>query len=193
MSKICKNCGEPISSKRGVYLCQKCAHEIKSKSAKKEHICVDCGTSFIGGIRALRCPQCKIANRRERDKLYKQRGAKRHIGDTDTCEICGKEYIVNSGMQRYCLECAEKAVSDKIKKSALKRYYDNKETINPVRNDRKKPVSVCVVCGKHFSKPYPFQTCSEECRKKVASYNYAIADYKRGKRKSIPEDPKKYQ
>ena len=81
----------------------------KGTSTLRMRVCRQCGIEFMGGPRAWYCPTCRIERQREQGRTCKQRqrkGQTRRLGSIDKCEICGKDYIVNSARQRYCPECA---------------------------------------------------------------------------------------
>ena len=64
-----------------------------------------CGKEFNGGPRAFYCPDCRVIRTKEAQKRFRQgKTAKRKLGSVDKCELCGKEYIVTAGRQKYCSE-----------------------------------------------------------------------------------------
>lgn len=71
-------------------------------------ICCVCGRTFSGGPRSWYCPECREDRRREREKKYRSGPAKRPLGSYDICENCGEQYIVASGLQKYCPACQQK-------------------------------------------------------------------------------------
>lgn len=86
-----------------------------------------CGVTFFGGSTAKYCPTCRAERIRQRNKAYKARRNTRSLGSTDLCAICGKEYTVNSGPQKYCSECAVKEDKRRKRESWLREYYGNPE------------------------------------------------------------------
>lgn len=70
-----------------------------------DRICRTCGKSFKGGPRAWYCPDCREERQKEREAKYRRGEPKRHLGSIDKCLICGKEYTVESGLQKYCPDC----------------------------------------------------------------------------------------
>ena len=77
--------------------------------------CRECGVTFQGGPRAWYCPRCRAERQAQQNREYKQRkkmGNVRIIGQKYPCEICGKKYILSSGLQRFCKECAEKHLKE---------------------------------------------------------------------------------
>ena len=73
-------------------------------------ICRQCGKSFLGGPRAWYCPECRAERKLATDREFKARkraGNVVPIGSIIKCEICGKDIVKNSGLQRFCDKCAE--------------------------------------------------------------------------------------
>ena len=102
----------------------------------RDRICRQCGMSFYGGPRAWYCPSCRTERARERNRNFV--AAARPIGSTDKCAVCGKEYIVKAGRQKYCPECAPIEIKKVDRKQSLTYYHKNKDVINPLRNARRK-------------------------------------------------------
>lgn len=129
----------------------------------KDHIC-PCGAPFKGGPRATYCPECRAVRMRETNRLHKHNGPRRPLGSTGTCETCGKGYVVNAGLQRYCPDCAPESIKAKDRAQGLEYYYKNKDAINPVRNvARRKASGICPECGKAYDPAAGRVTCSAEC------------------------------
>lgn len=81
----------------------------KSVNNLRPRTCKECGATFKGGPRAWYCPRCRAERQAQQNREYqerKKRGSTRKIGQKYPCEICGKMYILSSGLQRYCAECA---------------------------------------------------------------------------------------
>lgn len=115
-------------------------------------ICIRCKRQFRGGPRAWYCPTCREDRRRERERKYANRPSNRPLGSTDICQSCGAEYIVCSGLQKYCPDCqpikhreldAEQGVkyyhkhyaAEKEKRRA--RYAASKDEINRKRREKR--------------------------------------------------------
>lgn len=131
-------------------------------------VCKECGKTFSGGPRAWYCPECRENRRRERDRLRQKKGPNRKLGSTDYCVACGKPYIVNSGLQKYCPKCAPEQIAEIDRKQGLEYYTTNKDQINPKRNaKRAKDLKelTCAVCGKKFLGYENQKVCGEACRK----------------------------
>jgi hypothetical protein len=185
--KSCKHCGQTFETdKRGAYLCPACALQAKRDSVYRERICIDCGTPFMGFPKSKRCPACQASVKRTRDAAQKRNGPRRPLGSTDTCQNCGKEYIVESGRQRYCKDCAAQAVGENVR--SHKRDY--MEAYAPEHRDEKEHNrsynKVCLVCGKVFGDGLPSVTCSPECAKKLTAIRNNESLYRSGKRKTSP-------
>lgn len=130
-----------------------------------ERICRECGVTFQGGPRAWYCPECR--KRRERERARKRsKDPARKLGSTDLCENCGAEYIVQSGLQKYCKKCKPIMHKALDRRQSLDYYNTHKDDINPRRNAaRRVPWRRCVVCGGLFQPRGTRKTCGGECRK----------------------------
>lgn len=188
-TRICKNCGKVFEVPTGkeAYLCEKCAKKSKSNSVLRERTCKICGAPFMGYPRSFFCPECSAKRKKQQKKIYNQRKPSRPLGSVDTCEACGKPYIVNSGRQRYCTECAEMKVKENIR--AHKREYmaENSEKSKELKAETRGKRYICPICGKEFEKHTSAAACSLDCEKELRRRRQNRADIKRGKRK-IPAD-----
>ncbi|MDL2315488.1 hypothetical protein LJC59_00195 [Desulfovibrio sp. OttesenSCG-928-A18] len=152
-----------------------------------------CGRPFMGGPRAWFCPYCREERRRAAGRRHlrrKRQGLARTIGEPDICPICGREYEVKGGNQRYCPECAPCVILENDAEQGLEWYMANREEINPARNSRraqKTPrLTPCPVpgCGKEFVKHGPAIVCPDcrpEWRKKRQR------EYDQARRHPVPE------
>lgn len=188
-ARVCRDCGRKfeVETGRDLYLCPDCAKRARSESVIRERTCKSCGKPFVGYPRSFFCPACSAERKRQQKKMYSQRKPSRPLGSVDTCENCGKQYIVNSGRQRYCSECAEKKVQENIRTHKREYMAENKEKIQKIKSESRGKRYVCAICGKEFEKHTPAVTCSLECEKELKRRRQNRADIKRGKRK-IPED-----
>lgn len=188
-TRICKNCGKifEVPAGKEMYLCPDCATESKRKSVIRERTCKICGAIFLGYPRSFFCPSCSAERKKHQKKIYNRRQPTRPLGSVDICENCGKEYIVKSGLQRYCPECAEMKVKENIR--AHKREYmaENSEKSKKLKAETRGKRYICPICGKEFEKHTPVATCSDECEKELRRRRQNRADIKRGKRK-LPAD-----
>ena len=181
----CKRCGKIIEATGEQAYCEECRKKIKIESVMRTRICKECGIEFTGGPRASYCPECRKERQKKADRERKKRKTSaRTIGSIDTCEICGKEYIVSSGRQKYCKECAENAVKEKVR--AHKRIYmqGRKEISSENKKARKENRKICIICGQAFNSDTNTVTCSKECAEKLKKIRQEEADIRRGKRKS---------
>lgn len=106
-----------------------------------QRVCKSCGIEFIGAPRSFYCPSCRL----EQQKIYAARsrerartGKSRKLGQEYFCEICGKPYILKSGLQKFCTQCVESQYRETARKLAKSRFEKNKSRTNPARSDRRK-------------------------------------------------------
>lgn len=164
-TKSCKKCGRAFDTgKQGAYLCPECADASRKSSVCLPRVCSYCGATFLGFPRSFRCPACQHAAQLARQREYRRHGPSRPLGSVDKCEVCGAEYIVSSGLQRYCKACADQAITETIR--ARKRAYnaDNADWLVPLKEANRSNNKVCVVCGAVFDSSTCTVTCSPECR-----------------------------
>ena len=168
-------------------MCPDCIAESKRNSVIRERICKICGATFLGYPRSFFCPSCSADRKKQQKKIHNRRKPVRPIGSIDICENCGKEYIVNSGRQKYCPECASEKVKENIR--AHKREYmaKNSEKSKELKADTRGKRYICPICGREFEKHTSAATCSPECERELKRRRQNRADIKRGKRKT-PED-----
>lgn len=88
-------------------------------------VCQSCGITFSGGPRAWYCPSCRDERRREQNREHKRKGSQRKLGSTDICQNCGGEYVVDSGLQKYCPKC-QSEMHKKIDNVQSTKYYHEK-------------------------------------------------------------------
>ena len=187
--RICKNCGKAfvVPTGKTAYLCEECAKKSKSNSVIRERKCKICGASFMGYPRSFFCPECSAERKKQQKKIYNRRKPSRPLGSVDTCEACGKEYIVKSGLQKYCPDCAENRVRENIRLHKREYMAENLEKSEKLKAETRGKRYICPICGKEFEKHTSAATCSAECEKELHRRRQNRADIKRGKRKT-PED-----
>lgn len=186
--KACKHCGAVFETDRqGAYLCPACALEARRKSVFRDRICIDCGATFTGYPKSKRCPNCQADANRKRNKAFKRIGPKRLLGSTDICALCGGEYIVESGMQRYCKKCSAQAVAENVREHKRAYMQDNADAFRPAKEANRSYNKVCLICGKVFDTGNPSVTCSPACEAKLKTLRQNEADFRRGKRKLPPD------
>lgn len=98
----CQVCGEPFYGSRDFHYCPACARGKKLDTVIRIRSCQDCGIEFYGGPRAKRCLDCAYKAQQAANRQHKKAGTKRPLGSIDRCVICGQEYVVASGRQKYC-------------------------------------------------------------------------------------------
>lgn len=169
----CEFCGAPITGENR-YCSDACRSKAKSakllgKPKKRiPKICADCGTSFLGYSRSIRCPECARLYGRKWAAAYKKRraaGEVRPIGSTSHCIICGKPYTVNGGLQLYCSEC----IKQRRREIASEQYYARSAS----------HTRICPVCGKTFIPSKRTRIyCSPECasKKPIIKKSQAASD-----------------
>ena len=186
-TRLCKNCEKmfEVPTGRALYLCPECSKKSKADSVLRERTCKICGKHFLGYPRSFFCPECSAERKKQQSKSHRK--TVRPIGSTDICAECGEPYIVNSGRQKYCPECAEKVVSEKIRTHKREYMAKNKEKSQKIKKDVNGKRYVCPICGKEFEKHGPETTCSSECAVEQKRIRQNKADLKRGKRKLPPE------
>lgn len=144
----------------------------------KDRTCRQCGAVFQGGPRAWYCPSCRSERQREQNRRHKAKGPDRLLGSTDICTVCGKPYVVNSGGQKYCPDCAYEAVRA-VDRPASRAWNEQNATPEYRRALRDKHITPrkCVICGTEFRPRDSSLTCSPECSadlKKRRSRDYEM-------------------
>lgn len=162
--KACQVCGKPFYGGNDCFYCPECARAKKLDTVVRIRTCQDCGAEFYGGPRARRCPDCAYKAQQETDRQHKKTGTKRPLGSIDKCVICGKEYTVVSGRQKYCSDaCQREGVLAWQREH--KRGYDKAsgQVVKKMeRRSRKK--KICVYCLRLFSSDKTTNLCSDFCR-----------------------------
>lgn len=194
-ARKCKVCGEVFSPPtENRYLCDKCLYEKEHRSLTRNVICKQCGRTFRGGMRASYCPDCRAERRRETDRRSRERkrvGATRHIGSTDICVDCGKEYIVEGGLQKRCKACA--AIHDLafLRDARCEHARSNREEYDAAKARLKTDSHVCPVCGTAFTAgSSKTKYCSEACKIEARRARQKNADEKRRPRKKSKKESK---
>lgn len=175
----CPECGKMFPGNGDSRLCPECVRESRKQGVIRDRICVDCGASFPGGPRAKRCPECRIIARRENSKNFKREGPRRPLGSTDTCLLCGKEYIVEGGRQKYCRSCRRDGTLLWQRKHK-KEYNKRPEQIKAKRQSREERQKVCKYCLRVFWSNVSSNYCSDYCRKQQERIRYCKCDIARG-------------
>lgn len=178
--KACQVCGRPFYGSDDCNYCPECARTKKLDTVVKIRTCQDCGTEFYGGPRAKRCPDCAYAAKRSASMEHKKSGTKRPLGSIDKCAICGREYTVISGRQKYCSDaCQRKGVLEWQREH--KRGYDKTSGQDIKKQERRRNAQkICVYCNRTFSSGASTNTCSDYCRSEHRKIMNCIADINRG-------------
>lgn len=178
MLKTCKYCGQQYNGDSGSSACQECAEKVKKKTVLPR-VCRECGKSFPGGPRAWYCPDCRAERLKAQSAAHKQRGTARPLGSIDKCVVCGGDYVVNSGRQRYCPSCAPEAVRAIDRKQSI---AWNKENTTPDQRRMERNNSVveihCCICGKKFRPTDSSRTCSASCAAELHRRNQSAWEKK---------------
>lgn len=124
----------------------------------KPKTCDTCQIGFLGGSTAKYCPDCRAERIRQHDRERHQRklaGQLRHIGSIDLCQICGDEYTVNAGPQKYCPVCQIAEAKRRAHELWVAEYYGD-----PVKRQKylqcsrqwadKHPDRIRAVSRKHY-------------------------------------------
>lgn len=178
----CWSCGQIVQVTGESALCPNCHKELKAASTLRDRVCRTCGAIFSGGPRAWYCPDCRAERAKAANREYKARakaGNARQIGSTDICQICGKEYTVTGGLQRYCPQCAPDAVREIDRAQSREWMAEHREEAVSRKKEIAQNRRVCKVCKKVFYSNKPAVTCSVECKKVLKSYNQSMSDHKR--------------
>lgn len=178
---VCVVCGiEFYGGTSDSLYCPECARLKKLDTVVKIRICQDCGIEFYGGPRARRCPDCAYRAQQETSRRHKKTGTKRPMGSIDKCVVCGAEYTVTSGRQKYCSDaCQRKGVLEWQREH--KRGYNKASGQYVKKQERRKRVQkICVYCLRPFVSDKSTNTCSDYCRREQGKITKCIADINRG-------------
>ena len=137
------------------------------------------GITFNGGPRAWYCPDCRAERQLQRGAARRKTGAKRPLGSIDKCVICGKEYIVTGGRQKYCKDCAPEGVRA-IDREQSKQWNKEHGFYDARREQGRNGVKICVICGGVIQPGSPAVTCSPECNRKKLRLSQAEIAQKHG-------------
>lgn len=192
-TKKCVTCGKVFSTDRTEQAkCDDCLAASRATTLRPR-TCRTCGVIFHGGPRAWYCPSCRAERRKTREKKYQLVGYSRHLGDIDTCLICGGEYVICSGRQKYCPKCAPEAVRE-IDRAQSNAWNKENDYCAKRRENLRSGIKVCVICGREIVPGTPAVTCSPECATARRKENQHRADAKRrnrGKEKSEQNEVEK--
>lgn len=187
--RACLICGKPFQGNTGCYYCSECAKMKKADTVVRIRTCKDCGAEFPGGPRAKRCPDCAHKAQLETDRRHRQTGTRRPLGSIDKCIICGQEYTVTSGRQKYCSEACQRKGVLAWQKEHKKGYSKQSGQDIKKMERRKHAEKICVYCQRTFSSSTSTNLCSDYCRAEHRKMQQAIADAGKGNNRNL----KKYE
>ena len=178
--RACQVCGKPFYGSQDCHYCPECARSQKLNTVVKIRTCQDCGVEFFGGPRARRCPECAYKAQKESNKQHKRSGPMRPLGSIDKCAICGSEYTVVSGRQKYCSDACQRKCTLEWQREH-KRGYDKKSGQDVKKSQRRKQAQkICVYCLRTFSSDKPTNLCSDYCRREQEKIIQCVSDINRG-------------
>ena len=187
-TKKCVTCGKVFATDRYEQAkCGDCLAAARSTTLRPR-TCRTCGDIFPGGPRAWYCPDCRAEREKARRRKYRASGFSRHLGDIDNCVVCGKEYVVCSGLQKYCPDCAPEAVREIDREQSIRWNRENDYYAKREETPRR-GVKICVVCGREIAPGTGTATvtCSPECadaRRKEIQHRADAKRRSRSKEKS---------
>lgn len=186
--KSCAVCGTLFYGGPDRFYCPGCAQAKKSGSTLRPRSCQDCGVKFLGGPRARRCPSCAQAARAN----YKRGPTARPIGSTDFCALCGNEYTVAAGRQKYCPGCRRQGVLE-WQKDHKKNYHKTSGQADKKQARRDSAQKACVYCLRPFAGSSLSNTCSAYCRAEHRKLLQCTADIRRGKPRCLEKYEEKME
>lgn len=181
--RSCKRCGKIYFGGADSTMCPECARVSRAENVVRERTCTDCGRTFPGGPRARKGPDCRVSAMKERRKLYSN-GPARPLGSIDVCQMCGKEYTVVSGRQKYCPGCRRDANLAWQRVHSVG-YHKRPEVSQAREARRKERRKVCVYCQLPFWDSSTSNLCSDYCREKHWQILRYQAEIRRGKNANI--------
>lgn len=186
--RACQDCGKPFYGAGDYHYCPACAKLKKLDTVVRIRICQDCGAEFYGGPRARRCPACAYRAQQETNRRHRKTGAKRPIGSIDKCEICGQEYTVVSGRQKYCSDACQRIGVLAWQREHKKGYNKKSGQDTKKQGRREAQKKICVYCLRPFKSSGTSNCCSDFCRMEQNKLKQCEADIRRG----MKRDLKKY-
>lgn len=187
--KSCQECGKTFHGGVDHYYCPVCARIKKSGTVIRIRTCQDCNIEFFGGPRAKRCPGCAYKAQLETDRRHKKYGTKRPIGSIDKCILCGREYTVTSGRQKYCSKTCQREGVLAWQREHKKGYSRASGQDVKKQERRGQAQKICVYCLRTFTSSTPTNVCSDYCRAEQKKLTACITDINRGR----PRNFKKYE
>lgn len=187
--KKCIVCGKLFQARPDQAKCEDCIAAARATTLRPR-VCRQCGVTFDGGPRAWYCPACRVERQRIRSAAQRKTGARRPLGSIDHCAVCGKEYVVESGLQKYCKDCAPEAIRA-IDREQSKKWNKENGYYEARRAQGRNGIKICVICGGVIPPGSNSVTCSPECHQQRIRISWAEADQKRGINATTPEKIKR--
>lgn len=187
--KKCIVCGKLFQARPDQAKCEDCIAAARATTLRPR-VCRQCGVTFDGGPRAWYCPACRVERQRIRSAAQRKTGARRPLGSIDHCAVCGKEYVVESGLQKYCKDCAPAAIRA-IDREQSKKWNKENGYYEARRAQGRNGIKICVICGGVIPPGSNSVTCSPECHRQRLRLSWAEADQKRGINATTPEKIKR--
>ena len=178
--RACQVCGKTFYGSKDFYYCPECAKIKKLDTVVKIRTCQDCSIEFYGGPRARRCPDCAYKAQQETGRRHKKAGTRRPLGSIDKCVICGAEYTVVSGRQKYCSDSCQRKGVLAWQREHKKGYYKASGQDIKRMERRKRAQKICVYCLRTFTSDRPTNFCSDYCRSEQKKLHQCITDINRG-------------
>ena len=178
--RVCQKCGKPFYGSKDRFYCEECAKQLKS-NVMRVRICQDCGAEFVGGPRAKRCPGCAEYARTHK----KRKPTARPLGSIDKCALCGAEYTVTSGRQKYCSDACQHIAVKQWQREHKKSYAKKSGQEIKKKSRRENAEKICVYCLRPFKSDTSTNLCSEHCRAEQKKINQCKADIKRGYNRNL--------
>lgn len=183
--RACKQCGKIFYGDVDSLYCPECAKVARKSNVIRDRVCIDCGATFQGGPRARRCPGCRHSAKMEASKRIRRRGTIRPLGSVDVCPVCGQEYIVNSGRQKYCSDACQRVAVLAWQRERKKEYNKAPEVARSKREHREERRKVCEYCQRPFWSASPTNYCTDYCRDQQAKISQCKSDISRGRKRDL--------
>lgn len=176
----CKHCGKIYYGGVDSLYCPECAQMARKNNVVRDRICIDCGTTFPGGPRARRCPECRHVAMLEASRRSRQRGTIRPLGSVDVCPVCGQEYIVVSGRQKYCSDNCQRAAVLEWQRERKKEYNTDQRVVQARKSRRAERQKVCAYCLRPFWESSSTNLCSNYCRSQQKQIQWCESEARQG-------------
>lgn len=181
MKKICKYCGNAYDGDPGSSACPDRV-AARKRTTIATRTCSICGATFRAGPSSKFCPVCLAERKKEQAARRRRTGTLRPLGSTDRCQVCGAEYIVKSGRQKYCPACAAEAIREKDRQQSRKWNAENTtpEDRKAIRKAASAPLPA-LSAGKCLSRQTPQKPAARNAAKKTTKKDLLRGKAKTGK------------